>query len=83
VNEDQTMPKGPTLTTTAGAPIADNPNSVTVGTRGPLLIQDYQLIKQPGAKTLMLARFSTVAGEHFCLLHPHMTSKITVKAGGA
>ncbi len=98
------MSKKPTLTTTAGAPIADNQNSITAGPRGPLLIQDYQLIEKlahqnreripertvhakgwgahgtltitgdisrytkakalaPGAKTDMIARFSTVAGE--------------------
>ena len=98
------MSKKPTLTTTAGAPIADNQNAITAGPRGPLLIQDYQLIEklahqnreripertvhakgwgahgtltitgdiskytkakalQPSAKTPMLARFSTVAGE--------------------
>src|SRR6478672_4465816 len=98
------MSKKPTLTTTAGAPIADNQNSITAGPPGPVLIQDYQLIEkpahqnreripertvhakgwgahgtlivtgdmskytkakalQPGAKTPMLARFSTVAGE--------------------
>lgn len=93
-----------TLTTSAGAPVADNQNSLTAGARGPLLLQDYQLIEklahqnreriperpvhakgwgafgtltitgdiskytkakvlQPGARTEMLARFSTVAGE--------------------
>jgi len=31
------------LTTSAGAPIADNQNSITAGPRGPLLMQDYQL----------------------------------------
>ncbi len=36
----------PTLTTTAGAPVPDNQNSVTAGERGPLLIQDYQLIEK-------------------------------------
>ncbi len=92
------------LTTTAGAPIADNQNSLSAGERGPLLMQDYQLLEklahqnreripervvhakgwgafgtltitgdisrytcakalQPGTKTEMLARFSTVAGE--------------------
>jgi catalase len=92
------------LTTAAGAPVADNQNSMSAGPRGPLLLQDYQLIEklahqnreripertvhakgwgaygtltitgdiskytkakvlQPGAKTDMLARFSTVAGE--------------------
>ena len=98
------MSERPTLTTTAGAPVADNQNSITAGARGPLLMEDYQLIEklahqnreripertvhakgwgafgllaitgdiskytrakclQPGAKTEMLARFSTVAGE--------------------
>jgi catalase len=98
------MSKKPILTTTAGAPVADNQNSITAGPRGPVLLQDYQLIEklahqnreripertvhakgwgahgtltitgdlskytkakvlQPGAKTEMIARFSTVAGE--------------------
>ena len=92
------------LTTTAGAPVADNQNSETAGPRGPVLMQDYQLLEklahqnreripervvhakgwgafgtltitgditrysraavfEPGSKTDMLARFSTVAGE--------------------
>lgn len=34
------------LTTTAGNPIADNQNSQTAGARGPLLMQDYQLIEK-------------------------------------
>ena len=34
------------LTTTAGAPIADNQNSITAGQRGPILIQDYKLIEK-------------------------------------
>lgn len=92
------------LTTSGGAPVPDNQNSLTAGPRGPLLIEDYQLIEklahqnreriperpvhakgsgaygtltitgdiskytkakalQPGAKTDMLLRFSTVAGE--------------------
>ena len=36
----------PTLTTTAGAPVADNQNSLTAGARGPVLLQDYQLIEK-------------------------------------
>jgi catalase len=40
------MAEKPTLTTTAGAPIAENQNSLTAGPRGPLLIQDYQLIEK-------------------------------------
>jgi catalase len=35
-----------TLTTSAGAPIADNQNSLTAGARGPILMQDYQLIEK-------------------------------------
>ncbi len=35
-----------TLTTTAGAPIADNQNSATAGARGPVLLQDYQLLEK-------------------------------------
>ncbi|MFD1910710.1 catalase [Halodurantibacterium flavum] len=92
------------LTTTAGATVGDNQASLTAGERGPILIQDWQLIEklahqnreriperivhakgwgahgvlritgdishltcarvlQPGARTRMIARFSTVAGE--------------------
>jgi catalase len=36
----------PQLTTTAGNPIADNQNSLTAGPRGPLLLQDYQLLEK-------------------------------------
>ncbi len=36
----------PVMTTTAGAPISDNQNSVTAGARGPVLLQDYQLIEK-------------------------------------
>ena len=35
-----------TMTTTAGAPIADNQNSISAGPRGPLLMQDYQLLEK-------------------------------------
>ena len=34
------------LTTSAGAPIADNQNSLSAGPRGPLLLQDYQLLEK-------------------------------------
>src|SRR6201993_4773710 len=36
----------PLLTTTAGNPVADNQNSITAGPRGPLLMQDYQLLEK-------------------------------------
>jgi catalase len=39
-------PKIPVLTTSAGAPIADNQNSLTAGRRGPVLLQDWQLIEK-------------------------------------
>ncbi len=35
-----------TMTTSAGAPVPDNQNSVTAGERGPVLLQDYQLIEK-------------------------------------
>lgn len=35
-----------TITTTGGNPIADNQNSLTAGERGPVLLQDYQLIQK-------------------------------------
>lgn len=38
--------KAPVLTTTAGNPVADNQNSITAGARGPVLLQDYQLIEK-------------------------------------
>ena len=40
-----TQPKK-NLTTSAGAPIADNQNSLTAGPRGPVLLQDYQLLEK-------------------------------------
>ena len=40
------MSKSKKLTTSAGAPIADNQNSITAGPRGPVLLQDYQLIEK-------------------------------------
>ncbi|ARU87076.1 catalase [Pseudomonas sp. M30-35] len=40
------MSSKPMLTTSAGNPIADNQNSLSAGPRGPLLMQDYQLIEK-------------------------------------
>ncbi|MCW8193745.1 catalase [Proteobacteria bacterium 005FR1] len=34
------------LTTTSGAPVADNQNAKTVGPRGPVLLEDHQLIEK-------------------------------------
>ena len=34
------------MTTTSGNPIADNQNSLSAGPRGPLLMQDYQLLEK-------------------------------------
>lgn len=36
----------PQLTTTAGAPVGDNQNSLTAGPRGPVLMQDYILFEK-------------------------------------
>ncbi|WP_173088029.1 catalase [Devosia sp. 1635] len=40
------MSDRPRLTTTAGAPVTDNQNAKTVGPRGPVLLEDYQLIEK-------------------------------------
>src|SRR5271165_5735526 len=40
------MSEKATLTTTAGAPIGDNQNSLTAGPRGPVLLEDYQLLEK-------------------------------------
>ena len=40
------MSQPPSLTTTAGSPIADNQNSLSAGPRGPLLMQDWQLLEK-------------------------------------
>jgi catalase len=42
----KSTPQCPVMTTTAGAPIADNQNSLTAGPRGPVLLQDWQLIEK-------------------------------------
>ena len=36
----------PVMTTYAGIPVADNQNSITAGPRGPVLMQDFQLIEK-------------------------------------
>jgi catalase len=38
--------KCPVMTTTAGAPIVDNQNSLSAGPRGPVLMQDWQLMEK-------------------------------------
>ena len=40
------MTRKETLTTSAGCPVADNQNSLTAGPRGPVLLQDYQLLEK-------------------------------------
>ena len=40
------MAKAPKLTTTAGAPVSSNSTSKTAGSRGPGLLEDYQLIEK-------------------------------------
>ena len=45
-NETSIPEKCPFMTTTSGHPIGDNQNSLTAGERGPLLMQDYQLLEK-------------------------------------
>ena len=40
------MADRPRMTTSAGAPVPDNQNSLTAGARGPVLLQDYQLVEK-------------------------------------
>ncbi len=40
------MADKPVLTTTGGNPVTDNQNAMTAGPRGPVLMQDYQLIEK-------------------------------------
>ena len=40
------MSESKKLTTTAGAPVADNQNALTAGPHGPVLMQDYQLLEK-------------------------------------
>jgi catalase len=40
------MSESKKLTTTAGAPVAENQNALTAGPRGPVLMQDYQLLEK-------------------------------------
>src|SRR5476649_787392 len=40
------MSKQPPLTTASGIPVADNQNSISAGSRGPLLLQDFHLIEK-------------------------------------
>lgn len=40
------MTKKLTLTTTGGAPVGDNQNSLTAGPRGPVLMQDFHLLEK-------------------------------------
>ena len=46
------MNKCPYMTTAAGTPVADNQNSQTAGPRGPVLMQDYQLMEKMGADSV-------------------------------
>ena len=40
------MSQNPILTTSSGAPVADNQNSMTAGPRGPVLMQDFHLLEK-------------------------------------
>ena len=40
------MTEKPTMTTSSGAPVADNQNSITAGPMGPVLMQDFHLLEK-------------------------------------
>ncbi len=43
---DKEQTPAPTLTTNSGSPVEDNQNSITVGPRGPVPLQDYWLLEK-------------------------------------
>jgi catalase len=45
-SKEKKMKKCPYMTTAAGTPVADKQNSQTAGPRGPVLMQDYQLMEK-------------------------------------
>src|SRR3981189_1468860 len=40
------MTEKPPMTTSSGAPVADNQNSITAGPMGPVLMQDFHLLEK-------------------------------------
>src|SRR6202166_3238704 len=40
------MSQNPMMTTSSGAPVADNQNSITAGPRGPVLMEDFHLLEK-------------------------------------
>lgn len=48
MSQTQPTPPTETLTTASGAPVPNNQNSLTVGPRGPVLMQDFWLIEKMG-----------------------------------
>jgi len=45
-SDQSSKASGPQLTARAGNPVADNQNSLSTGPRGPLLMQDCQLLEK-------------------------------------
>jgi catalase len=54
--DNSCKPSGDQLTTSAGNPITVNQNSLSAGPRGPLLLQDYQLIEKSPTRTVSAFR---------------------------
>ena len=44
--DNTSKPPPERLTTSEGNPVADSQSSLTAGARGPLLMQDYQLVEK-------------------------------------
>jgi Sigma-70 region 2/Catalase len=65
------------LTTSAGAPVADDQNSITVGPRGPVLPQDYQLLEEGAA---LVAAAQSGDGHAFEVLVERHQSRIRAVA---
>ena len=49
IDQPEKYPECPVMTTNSGRPVGDNQNSVTVGARGPVLMEDYLLFEKMAA----------------------------------
>jgi len=73
------------LTTEAGRPVGDNQNSLTVGPRGPVVFEDFQLFEKMAhfnreriPERVVHAKGSGAHG-HFTVTNPDMAKYTTAK----
>ena len=77
------------LTTSGGSPIGDNQNALTAGPRGPVLIQDYQLMEKLAHQNreriperTLCTGLRNCAGTHLCeLAEPPIAGLLSILRG--